>query len=152
MMPVSSRISLLMVAASLLAACSKVADQPVLAIQACSIDAIDGVSGTPPSAAIGTKLVVRGWAADTIGKRVGDRIFVRLVNDAGSVVASGERSATVPRPDVAKHFNLAQVTGSGFHAEIDTKGLAAGRHEIFIESRFKDLAVACRPERPITLK
>lgn len=99
------------------AGCGMLTDEkPVIVVQACSIDTLGGASGEPLRAPVRTKLVAMGWAADTLGTRVGEEVLVHLVSQQGKVQSTGKRSAVVPRPDVAKQFNLPSIEVSGFHA------------------------------------
>lgn len=132
-----------------LVSCSS--ENPAISSQACAVDTIEGAAGEPPSAPAGTKLTIKGWAADTLGKRVGKEVIVRLVNESGNIVASGTSSDKVVRPDVAAHLKIPQLDAPGFHASVDTRGLPAGALEIMIESRFETHSIACRANRVVRL-
>jgi hypothetical protein len=125
---------------------------PAIAQSACAVDALSNISGVPPTAAIGTKVTVQGWAADTLGRRVGEDVFVYLVNAEGKIVAAEKRSIVIMRPDVAQHFGLPDIEAAGLQAELSTNGLSPGTYQLMIESRFADVTVACNPNKMLRLK
>jgi hypothetical protein len=127
-------------------------NRPAIALQACAVDALSNTSGDPPTTALGTKVTAQGWAADTLGRRVGEDVFVYLVSTEGKIVSAGKRSTVVMRPDVAKHFGLPGIEAAGLHAELSTNGLSPGTYQLMIESRFADVTVACNPNKTLTLK
>lgn len=148
---IDRRLAIFLAFPALLSGCGG-SDTPVIVQASCAVDTIDGATGTPPSASAGTELLLKGWAADTMGRRVTKEVYLRLVSASGAVVATGKKSGEVNRPDVAKHFKMVEIEPSGFHATVGTNGLAAGNYEIMIESRFDSAIVACRPGRTVTIR
>lgn len=126
-------------------------ERPAISSQACAVDTIAAAGVELLAAPAGTRLTIKGWAADPLGKRVGKEVIVRLVNQSGDIVASGTRSDTIQRPDVAAYLKIPGLEASGFHADVETRGLPAGTLEIMIESRFETHSVACRGNRVVTL-
>jgi hypothetical protein len=100
-------------------------DPTLASVQAggdCSIDFINGLSGTTPVVQVkGEMVTVTGWAlASGASGRLAESRGIALIRDGTVYVASVR---TTPRSDIGDHFKHPGLTGAGFETNIDVAGL-----------------------------
>ncbi len=151
-----SRLTLISVASVFVSACFELSNAnqsnyTVYQVSSCQIEGaksatLDGWTTQPG------KVVVTGWALDTIASDVPTTLRIQLTTDKGEIVHLSQIAQRAERPDVAAHFKDSRFAASGFDAVIDANRLASGSYKLSVAQYSRKAATVCISERTLTIR
>jgi hypothetical protein len=108
----------------------------------CNVDRIDGQVAQGMAVDHLGRAVFAGWSGDHLTHTVPTVVEVILTGATGDYWAAG--SSGIPRPDVAKAYEVPGYAASGFAAVAAMYGVPIGEYGISLAYRIDSQWVACR--------
>lgn len=131
----------------LLAGCDAGKMKDVAANNACSLD--EPIGG----AQVHTNVPFEpwGWAYNVTAGSVSKDVTLQIINAKNDVVLTGP-ATRIPRPDVAKAFDKANLANSGFVAKLDISKLESGTYSIKVIQQDGNLRYNCLSPNKFTIQ
>jgi hypothetical protein len=98
------------------------------------------------------RVVVTGWAIDSIASDVPTTLRIQLTAATGEIVHLSQVALRKPRPDVAAHFKDTRFTSSGFESVVDASRLPVGSYKLSVAQYTRQAATICPSERILQIR
>jgi hypothetical protein len=129
----------------LFAGCSPTSVPDVALPNACYVESV-----SPPDAAPGSTIVVKGWAYVPSLGRPADTIAIRFVR-ADGLVYQRPLTPAGERPDVVAALKAGDATVAGFDERINLDRFAQGRYAVVVAQRDSGRTYACATPATLTV-
>ena len=98
------------------------------------------------------KVVLRGWAFDSISKTVPEVVKVQLASADGTIVKLSHVATRYQRDEVASYYNDTRFLHAGFEAVLDANRLAKGSYRLSIAQYTKTSQMVCETNRVLQVR
>ena len=129
----------------LLTACSP--DQkPIIYLQSCALDSIQGAKSVPPNKYLFERngsISFNGWIADIPSYQVPTNLKIMALNKQGFVAVIASGNVEISRPDVVEVFQSASLLKSGYKLVTDINKIPNGIYSLQLVGNYRDYIGVC---------
>lgn len=122
---------------------------------ACNLEFINGnaMGKQPSTVKPDSSITLKGWAMDTMHKRLPDKVIIRFSDSEGKHFY-GEAKSGLERTDVANYFSLEDmnVVRSGFKLFFNGQDLPPKAYSLAILLQFENIITVCNNGREVILE
>lgn len=146
-------ISLLVVAAILMAGCNDKTENTTVTKYSTDKCNLESIAGKPDAIVYVNpgKVEISGWAFDDAKHSVAEVLEIHLAGAQGQPVIA-KNPTKVSRPDVAKAFNNKDLNNAGFNFTVDTSTLAKGAYGVTVDIPKGNALYVCQTNKTVVIK
>ena len=120
-------------------------------VKSCNIEGMQSATAQGWSSQPG-RILVRGWAYDSIQNTVPGVVRVQLSSADGAVALLSQAATRVERLDVANHFKDTRLSPSGFEAVLDASRLPPASYHVAVTQFSSKTHMLCLSHHILQIK